>query len=309
MVSDGNASVRIAGGDQVHRRAADEGGHIDGVRPGEDLRRTSDLQDLPIHEDRHPVGQGHRLLLVVRDVDCGTPSERCSFLSSTRVSRRSLASRFESGSSRRNSRGLRTMARARATRCCWPPESWPGLRSRRWSISTLRPPRGRARSISLGGLRHLERKADVLATRHVRVERIALEDHRDVAIAGRRRSSRRRRRRRHAPAVGVSRPARMRSVVVLPEPDGPEQREELARLDLEIDALQGRDRPVRLTIRFATAPARACSPPPSPFHGADRKPLDDVPLRDDAEHDHRHHRDHRSRRELRPQASARPRRS
>ena len=32
-----------------------------------------------------------------------------------------------------------------------------------------------------------------------------------------------------------------RSVVVLPEPDGPEQREELAGLDVEVDAVDGGD--------------------------------------------------------------------
>ncbi len=63
--------------------------------------------------------------------------------------------------------------------------------------------------------------------RHVRIERVALEDHgdvavarlqaRDVAVADQ-----------HAPGVGCSRPARMRSAVVLPQPDGPEQGEEAA---------------------------------------------------------------------------------
>ena len=45
---------------------------------------------------------------------------------SARISSRSLASRLESGSSISTSGGSMTMARAIATRCCWPPESWPG---------------------------------------------------------------------------------------------------------------------------------------------------------------------------------------
>ena len=40
-----------------------------------------------------------------------------------------------------------------------------------------------------------------------------------------------------SPAVGVSKPASIISVVVLPEPDGPEQRQELAALDVEIEVV------------------------------------------------------------------------
>ena len=47
----------------------------------------------------------------------------------SRTSLRRRASRLESGSSIRNSRGLRTIARAIATRWRWPPESFAGLRS------------------------------------------------------------------------------------------------------------------------------------------------------------------------------------
>ncbi len=57
-----------------------------------------------------------------------TPSSRCSFWISSRVCARSLASRFDSGSSNRNTCGWRTIARPIATRWRWPPESWRGLR-------------------------------------------------------------------------------------------------------------------------------------------------------------------------------------
>ena len=43
------------------------------------------------------------------------------------------------------------------------------------------------------------------------------------------------------PASGSSKPAIIRSVVVFPEPDGPEHREELARADLEVHAAHGDD--------------------------------------------------------------------
>ena len=99
---------------------------------------------------------------------------------------RSFASRFESGSSIRKAFGSRTIARPIATRCRCPPESAAGWRSSSWS----RPSSSAARLDPLGDLAlrrpaHLEPVAEVLAHRHVRVERVALEDHRHVAGARR----------------------------------------------------------------------------------------------------------------------------
>ena len=53
---------------------------------------------------------------------------------SARICTRSFASRFESGSSIRKTLGSRTIARPIATRCRWPPESWPGFL---WSWSVM----------------------------------------------------------------------------------------------------------------------------------------------------------------------------
>ena len=49
-------------------------------------------------------------------------------LSSTWSWRRSLRSSAPSGSSRSSTLGRFARARASATRCCWPPDSWLGLR-------------------------------------------------------------------------------------------------------------------------------------------------------------------------------------
>ena len=76
------------------------------------------------------------------------------------------------------------------------------------------------RSRAAGSLASLQRVGDVLAHGHVRVERVALEHHGDVAVLGRgvgdvappMTSS---------PAVTSSRPAIIRSRVDLPQPDGP----------------------------------------------------------------------------------------
>ena len=72
------------------------------------------------------------------------PTSRWIRLSSSCIASRSLRSRAASGSSSRSAAGMFTSARARATRCCWPPESWLGRRlanSLSWTTRASRRPR------------------------------------------------------------------------------------------------------------------------------------------------------------------------
>ena len=71
-------------------------------------------------------------------------------------------------------------------------------------------------------------KADVLGHRHVREQRVVLEHHADVAPVRRQVARSTGRRGVISPEVGTSKPASIISDVVLPEPDGPEQGQELA---------------------------------------------------------------------------------
>ena len=70
-----------------------------------------------------------------------TPTRRWMREISERICTRILASRLDSGSSIKNTDGSRTTARPMATLWRWPPESWPGLRSRysdrpsSWAVS------------------------------------------------------------------------------------------------------------------------------------------------------------------------------
>ena len=77
----------------------------------------------------------------------------CSRLISTRSSERSFASRFDSGSSNRNTSTSRTSARPIATRCRWPPDSAAGLRSSSGSICRISDARAMRLSISGPGSR------------------------------------------------------------------------------------------------------------------------------------------------------------
>ena len=62
------------------------------------------------------------------------PVSRWILRISSRVCRRSRASRLDRGSSSSSTEGIFTSARAMATRCCWPPDISLGFRSRRESI-------------------------------------------------------------------------------------------------------------------------------------------------------------------------------
>ena len=71
------------------------------------------------------VRENGSILPIVRDVYGGqiqayAAAARVRFASSARSS----ASRLDSGSSSNSTRGSPTIARASATRCCSPPESW-----------------------------------------------------------------------------------------------------------------------------------------------------------------------------------------
>ena len=102
---------------------------------------------------------------------------------SARICTRSFASRFESGSSIRNTCGWRTIARPIATRWRWPPESSFGRRSRYGVRSSIFAAQATRSLIdALRRLAQAQPEGDVLGDGQVRVERVVLEDHRDVAL-------------------------------------------------------------------------------------------------------------------------------
>ena len=78
------------------------------------------------------------------------------------------------------------MARPMATRCRCPPDSSRGLRSRSGvSLQDLRRVPHAAVDLRLVGLREFQAEGHVLVDRHVRVERVGLEHHRDLALGRR----------------------------------------------------------------------------------------------------------------------------
>ena len=136
---------------------------------------------------------------------------------------RSFASRFESGSSIRNAcrladdraahRDALLLAAGELRRA--------GGRAARRGRAASRPRSTRCGDLLLRRFRHAQRVAEVLPHRHVRVERVVLEDHREVARRRARPFVTSRSPIRIRPPVIFSRPPIERSSVVLPQPDGP----------------------------------------------------------------------------------------
>ena len=149
------------------------------------------------------------------------PRRLCSLVISERICPRSLASRLESGSSSRNTAGSRTMARPRATRCRCPPERALGLRSSRCSISRILAASCTLASISFSPACAAAGRRPCSYTRSCGDKgRSSGTPWRCPGPWGPRRSSACRRIS-NSPLVISSSPAIIRSVVDLPQPEGP----------------------------------------------------------------------------------------
>ena len=169
------------------------------------------------------------------------PTSRWMVFSSTCISSRSLRSSAPSGSSRSSTLGRFTSARASATRWRCPPDiSW-GLRvAEAAEADRLEHLGGALAALGPADALHLQAVLDVLLHGEVREQRVVLEDGVDVAVVGRRArdvlsAEQHRTARRqfepgdHAQHGGLARPRR------------PEQREELALADLEVDVVDRDD--------------------------------------------------------------------
>src|SRR4029450_11383134 len=142
-----------------------------------DLGRGTDLLDLAVVHHGDAVTHGQRLFLVVGDEDQGDAQPLLQLfelelhllahlaIERARTPARRVRSTPPRGSSHSSTGGSTTRARASATRCCWPPESWPGLRSSRPVSATWANAAFTRRSMSgLGTSRMRKPKATFSAT-------------------------------------------------------------------------------------------------------------------------------------------------
>ena len=154
------------------------------------------------------------------------PVRRCRLLSSRAHALAQLGVEIREGLVEQQDRRLDHQRRASATRCCWPPLSWPGWRP----SSPSRPTAASIRVDTLAdlcarALREPKAEGDVVEHRHVRPDGIVLEHHAHPAPLRRHHVSLARTEAcpatRIVPSSGSRKPASTRRVVVLPQPEGP----------------------------------------------------------------------------------------
>ena len=173
--------------EEVHRRRADEVGDEHAAGPVVDLLRRAELLDHALVHDGDRVGHRHRLDLVVGDVDGGRVDAVVQRAQLARTSARGTRRRAcrAARPSGRPSAGARWRGRARRAggrRRQSPPT---GGRADGRSAGAAPSPRRCAGSRRAGMPWAAQRKADVPAHVHVRVEREQLEHEGDVALARR----------------------------------------------------------------------------------------------------------------------------
>ena len=227
---------------QVHRRRTDEAGDEHRFGPRIDRLRRADLLDHPLVHHDHPLRKRHRLDLVVgdeqrgdaelgmqlADLDAGLRAQLGVEVRQRLVEEEDL--RFaHDGSAHRHTLALTAGELARAP-----------LQQR----AQLEDTRGLAHAridLGLGQLRDLQPIGHVVVHAHVRIERVVLEDHRDVALGGLDVVD-------HPPAdrdlaaADLLQPGDHPQQRALAAARGPDDHDELAVGDLGVDAV---DHPVR----------------------------------------------------------------
>ena len=202
-----------------------------------ELERLADLLDDAVAHHDDPVGHRHRLDLVVRHVD----RRRLEAL----VQLLDLGAHLHAQLRVEVRQRLVEQEHLRVAHDRAPHRDALALAARelaRIAVEVRREPedvggasRRAAAMSSFAALREHQRERHVVAHRHVRIERVVLEHHRDVALLGR-----------HAlttlppiaisPSVISSSPAIMRSSVDLPQPDGPTSTQNSPSAIVDVDA-------------------------------------------------------------------------
>ncbi len=241
--------------DDVHRRRADELGHEARRRAAVDVVGRAELLDHAALHHRDVVAQRHRLDLVVRDVD--------------RRHLRLVVQVLDLGAHLDAQLGVevgerlveqeqRRVARQRAAHrdaLALAAGELAGLAIQQvLDLQHLRDARDRRVALGLGHVAHLQPEADVLRHVHVRVERVALEHHRDVAVLGQRV--------RDVAAVDVHRalggfvqPGDDVQERALAAARGADEDEKVAGHDLDVDALEN----VHVAVAAADVADRECA--------------------------------------------------
>ena len=171
------------------------------------------------------------------------PSRSCSWFSAARMDTRSLASRLDSGSSIRNAGGLADDRPAHRHALPLAAGQRGGLAGQvRLEAEHLRRLADPALDLRLGRVPQLQPEGQVVRHRHVRVQRVVLEHHRDVAVL-RRQVVDHPLADRDGPAGDLLQPGDGPQRGRLPAPGRPDEHHELAFLHLKVQVVERLDAP------------------------------------------------------------------
>ena len=226
------------------------------------LRRAALLDHAGVH-DRDAVGHRERLLLVVRDVeerDADLALDRLELhlhlLAQLEVERAERLVEQQHGGPVDERAGERDALALAARELVRLRRLAPGQPHQLERLGHARADLVRRH------LAALEPERDVALDVEVLEQRVALEHRVDVALERRHASRPARRRGRPRPSVGCSKPATIRSVVVLPQPDGPSSEKNSPALDRQVERRRPRSRRRTAWSRPRSGPPRSCRLPP-----------------------------------------------
>ncbi len=172
--------------DEIHRRRADEAGNEAGLGVVIEILRAGDLLDQAAVHDHDPVGERHRLDLIVGDIDGRGLDQLMDALDlgahlhaqlGVEIRQRLVEQEdfwiAHDGAAHRHALALATRQSLRLA-----VQKFGDVENTRGIVDAFL-------DLDLGELAQFEPERHVLEHAHMRIERVVLEHHRDVAILGR----------------------------------------------------------------------------------------------------------------------------
>src|SRR2546428_196757 len=260
-------------GQQIHRRAADERRDRRRRRPLEDLVRRAHLHDLTVHEHSDAIGHGHRLFLIVRHVHGGDAERALQLAQFHARFGAQLGIEIRQRLVQEKKAGLAHDGAGERAALLLAAGELPGTPFEQMIDADLcRRFAHRGVDLRTRHGNHAQRKSDVLVDAHVRIQRVALEHHRDVPRAGlalRDVDAFHD----HAPCIVRLEAGENTQRRRLARARGSQQGEELAGRDRQIDAVQHRHGAVPLDDAFELDAPRGAHRRPPPLTAPTVSPL------------------------------------
>ena len=171
--------------EQIHGRRADEFGDEEIGRMIIDIERRADLLDDAVAQDDDAIGHGHGFDLVMRDIDGRRLQPLMQFLDLGAHLHAQFGVEIGQGLVEEKHRRIAHDGAAHGDALALAAGEFARIAGEiGFEIENARRPADLLVDLALRALRKLEREAHIVLDVHMRVERVILKDHRDVAVFG-----------------------------------------------------------------------------------------------------------------------------